>query len=134
MVYMTGKEIAFVSLNAVILAIFYTLFGLFISFVLHYLFDEFDEKWKERSIYYQIGDVSTEIALLAIVSFWSAHVIEWAPPFFPVRKVLDTLVDEYISGIFFIFAVFIFMNHFTDKLKYLFEKKVGPHFDKFFGT
>ena len=134
MVYMTGKEIAFVSLNAVILAIFYTLFGLLISFVLHYLFDEFDEKWKERSIYYQIGDVSTEIALLAIVSFWSAHVIEWAPPFFPVRKVLDTLVDEYISGLFFIFAVFIFMNQFTDKLKYLFEKMVGPHFDKFFGT
>jgi hypothetical protein len=134
MAHMTTREIAFVSLNAVILALFYTLFGLFISFVLYYLFDEFDEKWKERSIYYQLADVSTEIALLAIVSFWSAHVIEWAPPFFHVRKVLDTLVDEYISGIFFIFAVFIFMNQFTDKLKYLFEKKVGPHFDKVFGN
>jgi len=134
MVAMSTREIVFVSLNAVILALFYTLFGLFISFVLYYLFDEFDEKWKERSIFYQLADVSTEIALLAIVSFWSAHVIEWAPPFFPVRKLLDTLVDDYISGIFFIFAVFIFMNQFTDKLKFLFEMKVGPHFDKVFGS
>jgi hypothetical protein len=132
MVAMSTREIAFVSLNAVILALFYTLFGLFISFVLYYLFDEFDEKWKERSIFYQLADVSTEIALLAIISFWSAHVIELAPPFFPVRKLLDTLVDDYISGIFFIFAVFVFMNQFTDKLKFLFEMKVGPHFDKFF--
>jgi hypothetical protein len=134
MVAMTAREIAFVSLNAVILALFYTLFGLFISFVLYYLFDEFDDKWKQRSIFYQLGDVSSEIALLAIVSFWSAHVVEWAPPFFPVRKFLDTLVDEYISGIFFIFAVFIFMNQFTDNLKYLFESMVGPHFDKVFGN
>ena len=134
MVAMSVREVAFVSLNAVILALFYTLFGLFISFILYYLFDEFDEKWKERSIYYQLADVSTEIALLAIVSFWSAHVIEWAPPFFPVRKFLDTLVDDYISGIFFIFAVFVFMNQFTDKLKFVFEKKVGPHFDKVFGS
>jgi len=131
---MSAREIAFVSLNAIILALFYTVFGLFISFVLYYLFDEFDEKWKERSIFYQLADVSTEIALLAIISFWSAHVIEWAPPFFPVRKLLDTLVDDYISGIFFIFAVFIFMNQFTDKLKFLFEMKVGPHFDKVFGS
>jgi hypothetical protein len=134
MVAMSAREIAFVSLNAIILALFYTVFGLFISFVLYYLFDEFDEKWKERSIFYQLADVSTEIALLAIISFWSAHVIEWAPPFFPVRKLLDTLVDDYISGIFFIFAVFIFMNQFTDKLKFLFEMKVGPHFDKVFGS
>ena len=134
MVAMSSREIAFVSLNAVILALFYTLFGLFISFVLYYLFYEFDEMWKERSIFYQLGDVSTEIALLSLVSFWSAHVIEWAPPFFHVRNVLDTLVDNYISGIFFIFAVFVFMNDFTDKIKYLFEKKVGPHFDKFFSS
>ena len=129
---MSNKETLYVTLNAGVLAIGYTLIGVLVSYVLYYLFDVYDEDWKKRSVLFQITDVSLEIALLSIIAFWSAHVIEIAPPFFPVRKRLDLLVDGYISGIFYVFAVFVFMDDLTEKLKYLFDLLLSSHFSKLF--
>jgi len=42
------------------------------------------------------------------------------------------LVDGHISGIFFIFAVFVFMDHLTEKLKFVFNKLFSSTFDKLF--
>ena len=47
--------------NAAILAIIHTAYGAFISYVLYYLFDEFDDAWKARSTLYQVTDVSVEL-------------------------------------------------------------------------
>jgi hypothetical protein len=132
MVRMNGKETLFVSLNAALLAIFYTLLGVLVSYVLYYLFDEYNEEWQKKSMWYKFLDVSLEISLLSIISFWSGQLIEIYPPIFPVRKQLDVLVDGYISGIFYIFAIFIFMDSLTEKLKHLYEDSVGPHFNKIF--
>jgi len=132
MVRMNGKETLFVSLNAALLAIFYTLLGVLVSYILYYLFDEYNEEWQKKSMWYKFFDVSLEISLLSIISFWSGQLIEVYPPIFPVRKQLDTLVDGYISGIFYIFAIFIFMDSLTEKLKHLYEDAVGPHFNKIF--
>ena len=129
---MNGKETLFVSLNAALLAIFYTLLGVLVSYILYYLFDEYNEEWQKKSMWYKFFDVSLEISLLSIISFWSGQLIEVYPPIFPVRKQLDTLVDGYISGIFYIFAIFIFMDSLTEKLKHLYEDAVGPHFNKIF--
>ena len=133
MVRMNYREVSFVSMNSVILAIFYTLLGVFISFVLYHLFDSFDEKWKKkRSLLFKLTDVSLEIGILSVIAFWSAHVIDLAPPFLPVRRQLDILVDGYISGIFYVFAIFVFMDELTSKLKYLFHELFGTHFAKMF--
>jgi len=131
---MNWKETGFVTLNAAILAVAYTIIGVVLSFVLHYLFDEYNENWKKRSTLYQVADVSVEISLLSVIAFWSIHVIEISPPFIPVRKQLDLLVDGYISGIFYIFAVFVFMDDLTDKLKYIFKKNISPIFEITFPT
>jgi hypothetical protein len=132
MVRMSGKETLFVSLNAALLAIFYTLLGVLVSYVLYYLFDEYNEEWQKKSMWYKFFDVSLEISLLSVISFWSGQLIEIYPPIFPVRKQLDTLVDSYISGIFYIFAIFIFMDSLTDKLKHLYEESLAGHFTKLF--
>jgi hypothetical protein len=133
MVRMNFKETTFVSLNSILLAIFYTLLGVLVSFILYHLFDSFDDTWKEdRNTLFQLTDVSLEIGILSVIAFWSAHIIDLAPPFFPVRKKLDSLVDGYISGIFYVFAIFVFMDELTSKLKYLFEKLFGRHFGKLF--
>lgn len=87
---------------------------------------------EKRSINYKLLDVSLEISLLSIIAFWSGLIIELAPPLFPVRKELDTLVDNYISGIFYIFAVFLFMESLTNKLKFLFHELLEPYFSKIF--
>ena len=127
-----GKEKFFISMNAAFLAIFYTLLGVFISYILYYLFDEYDEKWEKRSINYKLLDVSVEISLISIIAFWSSQLIEISPPIFPVRKELDLLVDGFISGIFYIFAVFLFMDSLTGKLKYLFHELFEVHFSNIF--
>jgi hypothetical protein len=129
---MSYGEMARVTINASLLAIFYTLLGVLISFVLYYIFDEYDDKWKEHSIGFQLADVSLEISILSLVAFWSAHIIELAPPLLYVRKELDLLVDGYISGIFYVFAVFVFMNDLTEKLKFIFDTSLGNHFTKIF--
>ena len=123
-------EMLGVTVNAGLLAIIYTVFGAFISYVMYHIFDEFDDKWAKRSELYKFTDVTVELVIIAIVAFWSAHMIEKALPIFPVRKELDTLVDGYISGIFFIFAMFLFLDELTEKLKYLHHEYLGGHFSR----
>jgi hypothetical protein len=132
LIKMTYDEMWRVTGNASALAIFYTLLGVFVSFVLYYVFDEYNSDWEKRSIVFQVADVSVEVALLAIISLWSGIIIEISPPLFYVRKSLDLLVDGYISGIFYIFAIFIFMDDLTHKLKFLFDKTLGVHFTNIF--
>jgi hypothetical protein len=129
---MNWKEATFVTLNAILLAIYYTLFGLIVSFILHHIFDEFDDEWKKRSMAFKLTDVTLEISFLAFVAFWLIHIVNISPPFFRVRKELDALVDNYISGIFYIYAIFVFTEGLTDKLKFLFQSILGKHFENIF--
>ena len=126
MVRMNWTEIAFVSVNSGILALFYTLFGVAISIALHAIFGDCDDKWKKMSTLYKIGDVSAEIVILAVIAIWSEHIIQVAPPFFPVRKELDTMVDSYISGVFYVYAIFLFMDSLSDKIKDIWESYHNP--------
>jgi hypothetical protein len=132
MVRMNVVETGFVGTNAIFLAIFYTIFGSVLSYVMYHLFNEFDDEWKQKTLLFQVADVSLEVSILASVALWSTEIIKVAPSFLPVRKELDLLVDNYISGIFFIFAVFVFMDQLTDKLKFLFNRILGPTFNKVF--
>lgn len=124
------KDSIYVSLNAAVLAIVYTIFGALISYIFYHLFDEANDVWKKRSLFFQVSDVTFEVVIIAIIAFWSARIVQLLPPFFSVRKELDLLVDGYISGIFFIFAMFLFLDELTEKLKYLYETLLGKHFTK----
>jgi hypothetical protein len=132
MTRMNWIESAYVTGNAGILAIFYTVLGAIISYVMYHIFDDFDEDWKKRPLWFKLLDVCVEVAVLSITAFWSAHIIEIAPPFFRVRKELDLLVDGYLSGIFYIYAVFMFLDSLTEKFKYLFDEILAVHFNKIF--
>lgn len=132
MVRIKSSEFFSINVNIIVLAIFYTLFGAILSYILYYIFDEYNDDWKKKSLGFQLADVGIELSVIATVAFWSSEIIKAFPPFLHVRKELDTLVDEYISGIFFIFAVFVFMDQLTDKLKFLFEKNLAPLFNKLF--
>ena len=127
---MNYREMIGVTINVAVLAIFYTIFGSVISYIMYHIFDEFDEDWKKRSELYKFTDVFIEIIIISLSAFWSAHIIEKLPPFFSVRKELDILVDGYISGIFFIFAMFLFLDELTEKLKFLHDEYLGPHVGK----
>ena len=65
------KDSIYVSLNAAILAIVYTIFGALISYVFYHLFDEANDIWKKRSLFFQVSDVTFEVVIIAIIAFWS---------------------------------------------------------------
>jgi hypothetical protein len=124
----------FLSLNVGILAIFYTVLGGVLSYIMHHLFDEFDKDWKYKSLSYQMFDVCVELVLIGLVAFWTIFYIRDAPPVFPVSKEMDSFVDSYVSGIFFSFSLFLFFGDLESKIKYLYEKAVDPIVKKNFPT
>jgi len=126
----TTQEIIHMSLNASVLAILYTIFGALISYFFYHIFDDFDKKWQKRSELYKFADVIIEIIAIALAAFWSSNIIQQLPPLFKVKKVLDIMVDTYISGIFFIFAMFLFLDELTEKLKFLHDEYLGGHLTK----
>jgi hypothetical protein len=119
-------------LNIGILAIIYALLGAMVSFVFYYLFDEYDEKWKNSSALYQVYDVSVEVALMALIAFWAVITINTSAPIFPVRLAVAKYVDMCTSNMFFLYAIFLFMGSLGDKLKYLYHTYLSKHFDRYF--
>lgn len=124
----------FPSLNVGILAIFYTLLGGVLSYISHFLFDEFDESWEKKSTLYKVYDVVVELVFIGLVAFWTMFYIKDAPPIFNVSKSMDSLVDTYISGIFFSFSLFLFFGDLESKIKYLYKETVDPVMKKYFPT
>ena len=124
----------FPSLNVAILAIFYTLFGGVLSYISHFLFDEFDDSWKSKTTFYKFYDVAVELIFIGLVAFWSMFYIKDAPPIFNVSKSMDSLVDTYISGIFFSFSLFLFFGDLESKIKYLYTETVDPIMKSHFPT
>jgi len=119
-----------VSFNVVLLALFYTLLGGTISFLFYYLFDEHTEEWEKQTLFYKVLDVVIEIAFISLLAFWMIWFIRDAPPILPVSKEVDRFTDTYISGIFFTYSVFIFLDDLGKKLKHLYIQTFGTQFDK----
>jgi len=110
-----------ICMNISILTLFYTVFGGIVSFGLKTLFYEFDETWKRSQLLFKIGEVGLELVFIGIIAYWSMFYIRKAPPIFPVSKAFDESVDTYISGIFFVYAIFLFFDHLSDKIQYLYK-------------
>lgn len=124
------------STNIAILSVFYVFFGSLISFVLYYLFDEYDptsqeeKEWETKSTFYQLSDIAVEVIIIGLASFWLVFTINTSAPIIPVPHHLAAFVDTYTTGMFFMFSVFIFLSSLSAKLRYIFEKHVSSYFDK----
>lgn len=114
-------------MNAGLLAIFYTIFGGILSYVLYYIFDEHDDVWEDQPTWWQVSTVGLEIISIAVIGLWSALLIRDAPPIFHVSKEWDIFVDTYVSGVFFAFAMFLFLDNMQSKLMFLYRKFLGNH-------
>lgn len=129
---MKWEEILGVTLNTSILAVFYTAVGGIISYLLGIFVNEPMEDWKKHPIWYQLGSVSMQLAIIGSLAFWITYVIREAAPIFPVSKPLDELVDTYISGLFFAYAMFLFVNYLDSKIQYLYHELLDKHVEKMF--
>jgi hypothetical protein len=126
------KEILGVTLNTSILAVFYTTIGGILSYLLGFFVEHKTPEWEKRSMFYQIGDVSFQLAIIGAVAFWVTYVMKTAPPIFPIRKGLDEMVDTYISGVFFAYALFLFVDYLDDKIKFIYNRLIGKHLERMF--
>jgi len=105
--------------NAAILAVLHTVYGAFISYIFYYIFDEFNESWQARSKLYQVTDIAIEIMLIAVFGYWASETTLMLSPIFPVSRAKEIAVDSWVSGIFFVIALFLFLDGLTEKLKYM---------------
>jgi hypothetical protein len=129
---MQVSEIIGGSLNIMILAVFYTVLGAFMSYILFHLFDDYGKEWEEQGILYQTADVVTELTFVGAIAFWTTKIIKEYPPVFTIHTSLDREIDLYISGLFFAFAMFMFLNDLTTKIKYVYEKFLKTQFVRMF--
>lgn len=126
-------NVGLISLNIGLLAAFYTTVGGILSYIIFYLFEDHTEKWeKDHSLLYQIFDVVVEVTFVGLVAFWVTFVIKEAAPLVPMTRSMDSLVDTYISAVFFGYSMFIFLDDLTAKIKFIFDKIFKNSFDKLF--
>lgn len=109
------------SLNLVMVAIYYVFVGAFLSYILSSVFPPFDTHWKELSVWKQALDVAAEISLIVIVSFWVTYLSNAWIPIFPVNRNLEWYVECFGGQVVFLYAVFIFMETLDDKLIHVFK-------------
>ena len=124
------SDIQNLSLNIAVLSVFYAFLGGVVSFVFHYLFDEFTYDWKNKSEMFKFVDIAVEVSLLALIAFWTVFTINTSAPIFPVRHEMAAFVDTYTSGMFFLYAIFLFMDDLGEKLKYMYEAYMDKPFKK----
>lgn len=123
-------EFLAVSFNVSFLAIFYTVFGAVFSYGLYFFVDVHDDVWESKPLAYKLYDTGLELVIIALLAFWPMYYINKAPPVIPVSKEMDELVDTYISGIFFVYAMFIFLDDLASKIKSLYQTIIGKELSR----
>uniref|UniRef100_A0A6C0AIW4 Uncharacterized protein n=1 Tax=viral metagenome TaxID=1070528 RepID=A0A6C0AIW4_9ZZZZ len=134
-IHLSIGDAARVTGNIAIFSVVYTIAGALLSYILYYLFDVYNDEnkeWEEKGLLYQLLDVGVEVSTIAIVAFWLVYFMNISTPIIPVKKGLEDFVDSYTAGLFFMFAIFIFLGDLTNKLKFLFDTFLGTHFDILF--
>ena len=122
--------------NIAFFSVLYAMAGGFLSYVLYYLFDTYNPpestEWETKGLAFQFTDIALEIAIIGLVAFWLVYFINVSAPIIPIRKGLEDFVDSYTSGLFFMFALFVFLQDFSHKMRYVFNHFLGNVFDKIF--
>ena len=130
-----------VTANIAIFALVYTVAGAVLSYVLWYAFDPYDpwdetdpehkklKVWEDKGILFNLYDIAVELIIIAISAFWLTYFLDTAAPLIPVRRGLEDFIDSYTSGMFFMFAVFVFLDDLSSKMKYVFNTLFGDFFD-----
>lgn len=115
-------QVVNLSLNLVMVSIYYVFLGGFLSYILSHSFPSFDARWKESPLWQQLLDVAVEISIIVVVSFWVTYLSNAWIPLFPVNRNLEWYVECFGGQVVFLYAVFIFMETLDDKLIHVFKK------------
>ena len=113
------------TLNLIVVAIFYIFLGGAVSYVLKSLVPKFDAEWEALPNAVQAADVALEISVLVLVAFWLTYIVHRWIPIFPVSSALEHYIESFGGQMVFIYAVFLFMETLDEKLKHVFQDIFG---------
>ena len=113
------------TLNLVLIGIFYVFLGGLLSWTMWRIFPEFNEQWEKQSNLYQLADVSMEISIIVVVAFWTTYFVHSFIPILPVTSALEGYLESFGGQMVFIYAVFVFLDTLDDKLKHVFHDFFG---------
>lgn len=126
------KDALFITLNLSIVGVLITIAGLITSFILFYLFEEFDVSWKSKSEFYKVADLCIELSIIIASTFWITHYFNQIPLVFPMHGISTAELLGYITGVFYIYSVFIFLDDLTEKMRHLNTSYLTTQFDTIF--
>ena len=113
------------TLNLVLIGIFYVFLGGLLSWSMWRIFPEFNEQWEKQSNLYQLADVSMEISIIVVVAFWTTYFVHSFIPVLPVTSALEGYLESFGGQMVFVYAVFVFLDTLDDKLKHVFHDFFG---------
>jgi hypothetical protein len=126
------------TLNIAVLAAVYTFLGTLVSFVFYYLFDTYEPyhdvglEWEDKSVTYKVSELTVQIMSIAVLTFWTSIIMNELFPIIPIHVQFVRLLDTYATGLFFIYAVFLFVDSLGEKVKFLFNKHISPFYEQVF--
>jgi hypothetical protein len=130
-------ELGRIMINVAIYAPLFALTGAFVSIFFYYLFDDYDPRssetekraWEKRSLLYQIADVVLELVCIPVFGLFITYFLVQLPFIVPIKSSVHRIVNQFTIGMFFVYAVMIFMTTLGDKFRYVMMHTVGPLLD-----
>lgn len=104
------------TLNLIIIAILYIVLAALTATVIRAGFSRFNEDWKKLPLVYRISDVTAELSVLVVSSFWVTYFVHFLVPVLPVDQKLEHFIEMYGGRMVFVYAVFLFVHDLDVKL------------------
>jgi hypothetical protein len=113
------------TINLVCIAIFYMFLGVLLSWCLWYIFPKYSPEWEKQSDLYQLVDVSVEVSIIVVTTFWLTYIIHSIIPVLPLSAALEGYIESFGGQIIFVYAVFVFLEGLDDKLRHVYHDFFG---------
>jgi amino acid transporter len=120
-----GHGIA-LTINLILLSIFYVVIGFLVSYLIGLFFPDYSEEWKKEPLWLRTADVTAEVSLLVVASFWVTYFARLVIPVIPLKPSLEHYLEQYAGNTMFVYAIFIFFDDLSDKLIFLFQGEPRP--------
>jgi hypothetical protein len=89
-------------------------------------FPDYSEEWKKEPLWLRAADVTAEVSLLVVASFWVTYFARLVIPVIPLKPSLEHYLEQYAGNTMFVYAIFIFFDDLSDKLIFLFQGEPRP--------
>lgn len=119
------NHVASVTLNIAIIAVLYLFLGASVSYLLRRVVPSFDSEWERWPRWKQILDVSLEMVVIVVSSFWITYAARYFIPIVPVKASLEHLIEQFGGQVSFLYAIFVFLEVLDDKLIFVYKDIFG---------